>query len=121
MKTNGKNGFSLVELLIAVSVSSVVIGGAIYYFKSFEKSKAALVKSSETNMNISSIGANFEQVTERAGVSGAFMHLPIANSTQGCNTNTPCVRSWDAATNRFSPNSDGFPLTYKSVEFFDRI
>ena len=120
MKTNDQNGFSLLELMIAVSVSSVVVGGAIYYLNSFEKSKAALVKSSENNMNVSSIGANFEQVTERAGVSGAFMHLPIANSTQGasCDDSSPCVRSWDAANKRFSANSAGFPLTYTSIEFY---
>ena len=120
MKKNNQNGFSLLELMIAVAVSSVVVGGAIYYLNSFEKSKAAMVKGSENNMNVSTIGAIFEQVTERAGVSGAFMHLPIANSAQGsiCDDTTPCVRSWDATNKRFSANSAGFPLAYKSIEFY---
>ncbi len=111
------DGFSLLEVTIAVAISGIVVAGSVYFIGSFTKDSNKLTKSVAISLTKGTIAGTFGQVAERAGVSAAFMHLPIKNNSN-CSYTDPCVRSWSEATKKFSEGNDSFPLSYDTIEFF---
>lgn len=83
-------GFTLVEMVIAAGIMTVVVFGGFQAFQFFNSQTSKEAKKMDDISEFNALTKDLLSFTEGAGISTFYLNLPI--KTQGCNDKEPCVR-----------------------------
>lgn len=92
-------GFTLIEAIISLCLSSIVLAGLSYAFVKLQYSEKDGIQQHYETVDNSNMGTKFIELIERSGPSLHFIHLPVP--VTGCLPKGPCIRELDLASKDF--------------------
>lgn len=87
---SNNKGFTLVEMVIAAGIMSVVVFGGFQAYQYFNSQTSKEAKKMDDISEFNALTKDLLQFTEGAGISTFYLNLPI--KTGSCNDTEPCVR-----------------------------
>jgi hypothetical protein len=106
------NGYTIMELIVAASISGLILFGIFSSFLVLRKSGIILEGSVKQGVDARSFGNRFVKVLNLASPSLGFLHLPIS-AKANCLDTEPCIRTLEGGSGEF--------VNYPNQSIFDKI
>ena len=90
MPSSRESGFSLIEIMIGVTVLGLMMMGTMQLSSSVSKQTRSIASTAEEGKMFRGAGQQMISLIEGADISSMFLNLPV--STEACATDQPCIR-----------------------------